>query len=223
MRSTERDALLFHLVFAGIGALLLWAPLSWSLGLRVLIFVGLYNVAIPLVAANRNHDRWTELWAFLLPLSLLQVIPDWFLVDVAGSLRFPPQGIPEIGPVPGHMALMWVVALFPVLFVGERLHKRTGWSSLWAVVPLGLVVFGASEALVTRIPVWEAVGVATYESIALYVLPAEVLLCVVADMAWRKTSGKSLATRLGVSVLVMMSYLGALCTSYLFIEVAGLV
>jgi len=48
-----------------------------------------YNVALPLVAQAVGRADWVALWAFLLPLSVFQVAPDWFLAGQLGTLVFP--------------------------------------------------------------------------------------------------------------------------------------
>jgi hypothetical protein len=38
---------------------------------------------------NSGHRWWAEAWLFLFPLSVLQILPDWFLSRVPGHRRLP--------------------------------------------------------------------------------------------------------------------------------------
>jgi hypothetical protein len=81
-----------------------------SLGLRVLLLTVGYSVAI-LVLAVRTGDRvLLAFWSTLAPMSVLMVLPDWFLSAELGVLVFPDTGAP-IGTMPIFMAFMWTIAL----------------------------------------------------------------------------------------------------------------
>lgn len=105
MDRSVRDAVAFHVGFgvvAGFG-LALPAP---ALGWRLLALVVLHNVALPAAGGVRGDRQWGVLWAFLVPLSAFQVVPDAFLATVLGSLDFPETGGPRVLGVPLAMAGM---------------------------------------------------------------------------------------------------------------------
>ena len=78
---SERHALIFHAIFATGASAVLAASVA-SLGLRIWALVIAYNVALPVVARLHGHRKWLALWLFLVPLSALQVLPDWILSAV---------------------------------------------------------------------------------------------------------------------------------------------
>src|ERR1700754_3388762 len=82
-------------VFTGTGVVaFLGAP---ARGWAVLGLVIAYNIGLPLLARARGRRDWLALWAFLLPVSVFQVLPDWLLDELVGTLRFPVIG----GGTPG--------------------------------------------------------------------------------------------------------------------------
>jgi hypothetical protein len=221
MARIELDALLFHVAFGALAAAALLVPLDTvALGLRVLALVVIYNVALPVVATWRGHDLWMRVWAFVLPISILQIVPDWFLADVVGSLVFNAPGLVRVGAVPMYMGLMWSIPLFLVIFVGLRNETRGRASGILAAVLTGLVLFGGSEMLLPKLAIWEPVDVTLVAGIAVYILPAECVLCAVTFAAWKYARDESAMRQLLTAVVVMFSYLGAAATFYLFVEVA---
>ncbi|MHA2206541.1 MAG: hypothetical protein ACXABL_08210 [Candidatus Thorarchaeota archaeon] len=94
-----RDLVVAHIIFAIIAVIALLIPNS-PIGARVLIAVIAYNVIIPVTAVRRGHKRWLEIWSFVLPISILQIFPDWYLTLQLDVLSFPVDGFPMIGEVP---------------------------------------------------------------------------------------------------------------------------
>ena len=86
----------FHAVFAAVAVAVLLIPVP-ALGLRVLALVVIYNVALPVFARRTDDDVLWVTWVVLAPMSVLMVLPDWFLSAVLGTLRFPDTGAPYIG------------------------------------------------------------------------------------------------------------------------------
>lgn len=200
------------------------AVLAWpsvapapALGWRMIALVVGYNVALPLVGQRRGHADWVRLWAFLLPVSLCQVVPDAFLASVLGSLRFPDTGGPRLGPTPLAMAGMWVIPLWVCLFLADRQRGGLGRRAAWAAAFTGVALVGA-EATLWAVPIWEAVGVQTVAHVALYVIVPEILLGAVAYLLYRLTMDQPVPVRLAAAVGVSLVYLGALAASYLLIE-----
>ncbi|MGM0556918.1 MAG: DUF6989 domain-containing protein [Myxococcota bacterium] len=221
MARIEVDALLLHIAFGAIAAAALLLPLDGvSLGVRILVLVVLYNIALPAVARWRGHDLWLRIWAFVLPISILQIVPDWFLAEVVGSLVFNAPGLVRVGAVPMYMGLMWTIPLFLVIFVGLRAEQRRRSLGIFAAVAAGLVLFGGSEVLLPKLAIWEPVDVKLVAGIAVYILPAECVLCAVTYAAWKYAGQQSPARQVLTAIVVMFSYLGAAATFYLFVEVA---
>lgn len=221
MERSETDALVFHLgFFALCAAVVLVDTDTISLGIRVLAMVILYNVALPVVARWRGHDHWLSIWAFALPISVLQIIPDWFLADVVGSLVFEVPGLVNVGSVPMYMGLMWTVPLFLVIFVGTRVERsRPGRGLLYAVVT-GLVVFASAEALLPMLAIWKPVDVTLIAGVAVYIVPAEGILGAATYVAYRLTRDESPVARVAAALAVMFCYLGAASGFYLAVEIA---
>lgn len=218
MSGAARDAAAFHVVFvAACGAVLL-AP-EPALGWRLLALVVGYNVALPLVGLRRGHPDWVKLWAFLVPLSLFQVVPDAALASVVGSLDFPDTGGPRLGPVPLAMAGMWTIPLWGALFIAERQRGRVGRRAVWAAGLTGIALVGA-EATLWAVPIWQAVGVQTVAHVALYVIAPEILLGAVAYLAWVWTRDRGRWEQVGAAALVSLVYLGALVASFGLVEQA---
>jgi hypothetical protein len=160
-----------------------------------------------------------RIWLLVAPLSVFQVVPDWFLADVLGVLAFPDVGIFRIGAVSGYMAGLWAVPLFVIVYVSLRVHEmRSRWAGDVTAVVLALVIFGSAEATLWRLGAWVAQGVTTVGHVALYVLPPEMLLGWTTFYAFRRVSHRPFHQKLGAATLVMLIYLGSLCASYLLLE-----
>ncbi len=209
-----RDALLFHLVFAAAAAgvfLLLRPP---ELGWGVLGLAACYNLLLPLIASRGGHRDWLELWLFLLPLSVLQVLPDWVLTQQFGILVFPDLGGPHIGAVPAYMAGLWVIPLFWVVWLAGR-------STLTAAV-LALLLFAGAEWAARPLQLWHAQHVGQFMGVASYVLVPEALLGWAAAHAFEQTRGGNPLARIGAAVCVSTFYTGALVLAYFLSEHVGL-
>lgn len=220
MTRADRDLLVFHGAFAAVAVVGLLVPLG-SNGWRVLGLVILYNVALPLWARARGHDRAFGLWRFLVPLSLFQVVPDAFLADVLGVLVFPDTGGPRLGSVSLALAGMWTIPLFAIVWTAGRVEEGRGVVTAgWAAAALSLVVFAAAEATLWAIPIWHTQGVAQIGAVALFVLAPEALLGATTYIAERETRDRGPLAKIGAAGLVALVYLGALGASYWFFEAA---
>jgi hypothetical protein len=221
VNTSERDALIFHALFLTAAAALVLVEIdAVALGVRILILVVGYNLALPLVAKWRGHALWMRIWAFVLPISVLQIYPDWFLVDVVGSLSFDVPGVVAMGPVPGYMGLMWSIPLFAVVFVGERVESWREGRGLHAAVLTGVAFFAGAEALLPVLEIWQPVDVTLVAGIAVYILPAEAVLSAVTYVAWKQTRERGLSARIAAALVVMFCYLGAASAFYLAVEIA---
>lgn len=216
---SERDAVVFHVGYGAVAALGLALPLDVPSGWRMATLVAVYLYALPTAARRLGHRDWIEAFRFLLPLSALQVLPDWFLAEVLGVLVFPDDGFPKIGAVSAYMAGLWTIPLFVAVRAGDAAAARRGPGAGAAVsAAVALVVFGVSEETLWAVPVWHATGVATVGHTAVYVLVPEMLLGALAWDANRRAAGRGLGARLALAVPVMLAYAGALAVSFLLVE-----
>ncbi len=209
-----RDALILNGLLAAGG----WAAFQYlhvpMLGLAILALVVAFNLLVPLFAGSSGNRHWFDLWLFLLPLSIFQVVPDWVLSQLIGILNFPDLGAPRIGGhVPVYMAGMWVIPLFWVLLIAR--------GSIMLAGVLALLVFAASEWAAPLFGIWRPRNVSTHFGIADYVLLPEALLGWAAAFAYRETSHAGIAMRIAAAAAVSVFYTGALVVSYFLIQRAA--
>lgn len=209
-----RALVAFHAAFfALIGVVAVLEPPAK--GWAVLGLVAGYNVGLPILARAAGRDDWFAYWAFLLPLSVFQVLPDWVLAGEVGTLVFPAVGGPRVDDViPLAMAGMWVPPLFIVLaLAGDSGIRAAG---------LALLVFLGSELAAPVLELWEpGAGTTQVAGVALYVLPAEAALGWAAWLAFRQAADASRPARVGAALAVSTFYVGALVLAYFLIDVAG--
>ncbi|AOP34328.1 hypothetical protein A0128_10990 [Leptospira tipperaryensis] len=222
MKFSEKHVLGFHAVFTILAALILFSPGSLSTGWRMFCIVLLYNAGLPLFSSIWTHERWMDLWFFLLPLSFFQVFPDWFLSKVIGSVEFPADGFPKIGTVSGYMAGLWVIPLFLSTFISIRYRKRVSQAPAIQSYLIGgsvaFLIFLGSEEFSYLIPVWFAKNVFTVGHVAVYVLIPEFILGAFAAYAYHVSEYASLPEKVLWAFLTMLVYLGALAFFFLLIE-----
>lgn len=219
LERTEKDAIVLHAVFAILSLIVLFISLELSVGVRLCVLVVLYNVMIPAGAFLRRHDDWLALWLFLLPVSILQIFPDWFLAAELGVLVFPDTGSLRLGEVPLFMGGLWVIPLFVIVFLGRRIEERFNRKlGLFTVCITSFLLFVGSEAVLWRIPIWYAREVTTVCHVALYLIVPEVLLGLSAFLAFEMSRGRPCWYRLCAAFTVMVFYLGNLGLFYLIGE-----
>lgn len=183
-------------------------------GWGVLVCVVAYTVALLWVCRATGRSDLLALAGFLAIVSVFQVLPDWVLADVVGTLRFPDTGGPRVDDViPLAMAAMWLAPLFVALALSGG---RPGRAALLA----GLVFLGA-ELLAPALGLWEPVG-DTHRvlGVAVYVVPAEAALGWAAATAFALVRDRSLLARVGAALAVSTFYLGALVLSHFVVDVA---
>jgi hypothetical protein len=205
---------------AGVVVSLPVAPLGW----RITFLVILYAVMMVGASVYWQPD-WLRILKLVMPLSVFQVLPDWFLSQELEILVFPQTGGPRVGTVPAFMAGLWTIPLFLCVFVAEEVARRlssteeTRWRvSVAVAAAVALVLFAASEASLWALPIWFAKGVSTVGPMAVYVVPPEVLLGAATFVAYRATRGRSWWMIVGSAGVVSTLYTGALALSYLLIE-----
>ena len=179
------------------------------LGQAYLWLVLLYHVVLLLGVWLRSHHVVLEAWLFLLPLSLLLVLPDWVLARELGTLVFPQLGGERLGPVPAYMAGLWVAPLLLVLWLAEIVHRRSALLAVPVAVLVALAVFGAAEWAARRFSLWVPRGVATFQGVALYRLAAEGLLGVAAWLMFTQVQSRALPVKVIGAAIVATFYLGA--------------
>lgn len=206
----------FHVAFAVIAVALLLLPWA-SFGIRVLLLVIGYNAGVALVAWRTGDSLVLRWWCVLAPMSVLMVLPDWFLSAELGVLVFPATGSPFIGTVPLFMAGMWVIALLPVMLVGHFAERAWGVTAgLIVVVITGLALFTAAEWAAPLLPLWFPQNVPLVAGVAPYVLLPEAGLVLATYLLVRGSGTRTVwATAAGV-VAVPFLYLGLLATSWQF-------
>ncbi|KAA1376004.1 DUF6989 domain-containing protein [Aeromicrobium fastidiosum] len=200
------------LLVAGGAALSLDRPAQ---GWGVLLTVIAYVAALQVAARRSGRPDLAALAAFLVPVSVFQVLPDWVLAGLVGTLRFPDTGGLRVDDViPVAMAGMWVAPLFIAVALAAG---RPGRAAVLAVV-----VFLAAEIAAPMLGLWEPTGDTTrWAGVAIYVLPAEAALGWATAHAFRATRTSSVPTRIGAALAVSTFYLGALVLSFFLIDVAG--
>lgn len=183
-------------------------------GWGVLVCVVAYVVALPAVCRTTGSDL-LPLAGFLALVSVFQVLPDWVLADLLGTLRFPDTGGPRVDDViPLAMAAMWVAPLFAaVALAGGRPGRSAA---------LAGVIFAGAELLAPTLGLWEPTG-DTHRvlGIAAYVVPAEMALGWAAATAYGLVRGRPWVARVGAALAVSTFYLGALVLAHFLIDVAG--
>jgi hypothetical protein len=211
--------ILYHAAFAALmAALFRWLHppmLGQLLGYAVLLYVFLF----PVMAWLTGHNEALDLWAFLLPLSLFQVMPDWILVKLLGVLVFPDLGGERIGGVvPVYMAGLWIAPLMMVVWLTSLVHRFSGALALLAAPVAAGVIFGLAEWAARPLAVWVARNVQMEQGVALYVLPAEMLLGLAAWLVYSAVEGRHWLAKIGGAFGVSVFYTGALVTSYFVVE-----
>lgn len=207
--SQWRDFALLHAGLAGAAGLIYWQLAVPQLGVALLLLVIAYNIALPLLATQRGYSHWLQRWLFLLPLSVFQVLPDWFLSAGLGTLVFPDLGAPRIGSVSAYMAGMWVIPLFWVLLLARN---------LLSAATLAVLIFAAAEWLARPLGLWHAQQVHLYMGVAPYVLLPEALLGAACYWGYHHALPRGRASALVTAAMISTLYTGALALSWLFVE-----
>ncbi|MCX6399983.1 MAG: hypothetical protein NTX33_08655 [Propionibacteriales bacterium] len=183
-------------------------------GWGVFVCVVAYVAALIWVCRAKRQADLLALAVFLAFVSLFQVLPDWVLADLVGTLRFPDTGGPRVDDViPLAMAAMWVAPLFAALALSGG---RPGRAALLA----GVIFFG-TELLAPTLGLWEPTGDTNrWHGVAVYVVPAEAALGWATASAFAHVRHSTLGVRIGAALAVSTFYLGALVLAHFVIDVA---
>lgn len=213
MNSSTREALWFHLIFFAAAVPVLFLAQGAALGKALALLALAYNLGLLGFALLRGHAEWMALWAFLLPVCLGQALPDLALAQIAGVLVFPDLGQWRIGgEVPVYITGLWMVALFPILLLGNATRNRYLNTAL-----LSLLVFGLAEWAARPLNLWLAQEVRMLAGVAYYVILPEILLGLTALFMYRLTRGRGVLAGLAGSLSVPVFYTGALFISLVLI------
>lgn len=208
-----RALVAFHAAFFALVGVVAALPAPTK-GWGVLGLVVAYNAGLPLLCRAVGRTGWMALWAFLLPVSIFQLLPDWVLAGLVGTLVFPDVGGPRVDDlIPVAMGGMWVPPLFIVLALAGKSSARAA--------GLALLVFLGSELAAPLLELWEpADGTTQVAGVAIYVLPAEAALGWAAWTAYDAVGTARWSKRIAGALAVSMFYLGALVLAYFLIDVA---
>ncbi len=203
-----------HVAFAVASAisLSLDAPAQ---GWAVLVTVVAYAAALPVACRRAGRPDLAALAGFLALVSVFQLLPDWVLADLVGTLRFPDTGGLRVDDViPLAMAGMWIAPLFAALAFARIRPGRAA--------ALAAIIFLGSEIIAPYVGLWEPTG-DTHRllGVAIYVIPAEAALGWAAATAFLATRTSGLAARVLAALAVSTFYLGALVLAHFLIDVAG--
>lgn len=203
-----------HVALLGCGAVALSfdPPVQ---GWGVFACVVAYVAALLWVCRSTGRSDLLTLAEFLAIVSVFQVLPDWVLADLLGTLRFPDTGGPRVDDViPLAMAAMWVAPLFAAVALSGG---RPGRAAL-----LSGMIFLGTELLAPTLGLWEPAGdTHRWQGVAVYVVPAEVALGWVTATAFARVRRSALPARVGAALAVSTFYLGALVLAHFLIDVAG--
>lgn len=220
LTTEERDLVAAHLVYVPLAVLwVVWGP--GSIGWRMVGAIAWYWLGLPILALVRGHSKLLRLWLFGVVLSIWQVLPDWFLVEF-GTLTFPRDGVADIGPVTAYMAGLWLIPTVIVVAAGVAAEERAGRARGALVAGLvGLVVYVAAEATFPLLSVWRPINVTTVGTVALYIVPAQVLLSVASYDVFLSVRERPWWTVVPTTLLLTVIYLGAALLSFLALEWMG--
>jgi hypothetical protein len=216
---SDRDLILLHVVFAILCVIVLTLLPGVVIGVRLLLLVVTYNLMVPLFGKWRNHSDWLKIWTFVFPLSILQVIPDWYLAAELNVIVFPDSGFLAIGTIPIYMAGLWAIPLFIILYLGTRIDQKGSLHfTLLTVGILSLVIFGISEETLWALPAWYAQNVTTIGHVAIYIIIPEIILGVSTFIGYNQTKDKQWIFKIIWVYLIMVLYIGNASLFYFFIE-----
>lgn len=216
---SDKDLILVHLIFSLLCVAVLTLFSTVAIGLRLLILVMSYNVLIPLMGKMREHSDWVRIWIFVIPLSILQVLPDWYLAAQLDVIVFPDSGFLSIGTIPIYMAGLWAIPLFIILYVGDRINQKESLGITYLIVAvLSLAIFGISEEMLWALPTWHAQNVTMIGHVAIYIIIPEILLGVMSFLGYNQTMEKQWWHRIVCAYLIMALYTGNASLFYFIIE-----
>eukprot|EP00127_Corallochytrium_limacisporum_P001902 Clim_evm57s88 gene=Clim_evmTU57s88 len=223
------DFVVAHLLHTVICAttLLYFVDTLGGLGHCYFFLSAFYCTWVIALAVVRGYDEWLSAFTYVLPLSIFQVWPDWFLASHIGTLEFAVKDFYMIGPVPAFMALMWTTPIFVSVMQGVAAEKM-GYNGALVSALTATTIFGISEQVMSMC--WYQVNVRVtftifegMHPVALYVIPAELLLGLVAFQVhkyyisqYRPWNG--LPQKVLAALMTSVMYLGCMAFFWSLIE-----
>ncbi len=215
---SDMSLLKMHIVFCLIAATTLSFPVL-TIGVKMLVIVISYNILLPLWSLINRESVWIDIWLFVLPLSIMQIFPDWFLADVLNSIVFEADPYIMIGDVPAYMGGLWAIPLFVITYLGLRAKEQNGaYASLILVSIISLILFVGAEATLWMLPAWNAQNVLTISHVALYIIIPEILLGLSTFLAYEIVQGRRIVLKVVLAFVVMILYIGNASLFYFILE-----
>lgn len=217
---TTRDFIIVHLIFIGLCFAILITPFPIEIGIKLFILVASYNLLIPLVGLLRKYNEWVKLWFFVLMISLFQIFPDWFLSAQLNVLVFPEDGLFKIGSVSGYMAGLWVIPLFLICFVGQKIKENYVYSKALVVVALiSFSIFVVAEQTMWMLQSWYPQNVTLFfNHLAVYIILPEAILGLSTFYYFEKIKSQHFLISIVVAFGIMLLYLGSASFFYFLFE-----
>lgn len=224
MTAAERDAVALHAWFVLAAVVALAVPFAISPGWRMAVLVGAYVASVVTVAVRRRPE-WRPALELVVPLSALLLVPSLVLSGELEALVFARDGFPDLGAVSWYVPGVWLLPLFVTVFTAESVEARQGRTLGYATAfGMSVTLFALLEVAMWAVPVWRAGHVVTLGRVALFALPAELLLGMATYAAHVHITGRHRWLRLPIAGLLMLLYLGAaVCAWFLLERLPGLV
>lgn len=214
----QKDFLRLFVLTAVVALLSMLVPLKG--GVQLGLIISFFNLAFPVWALIRDHEDWWQLWLFLLPLSLLLMIPTQYLATQLGVLSFPFNSLTRVNEVPPYMLGIWMIPLSLIIFVGTELEREYSLKHAWGVIGLGaLFLFGMLEENIRLLGGWSFQNVHQYlGNIPYFVLISDLLLTLAAFYVFDHVRYMNFFFKLIGAFFVMLVYMGSLVFLFYFIE-----
>lgn len=215
-----RNFIQIHVVFGIIAAITLLFPFQAAISAKLLVLVMIYNGLIIVEFYGKGYDDWRSIWIFSFILSLLMVLPDWYLAETLGALQFPDDGFPMIGgSVPLYMAGLWAIPFFIIVFIGKEIQNRKSDRMAYVVVSLlSVVIFILAELTLVFLPSWTATVVGMTGNLAWYIIVPELLLGLSTFICYNLVKGKQIWMKIIGAFVVMIFYIGNASFFFFIIE-----
>ena len=217
---TTRDFIIVHLIFIGLCIVILIIPIPIAIGIKLFILVASYNLLVLLVGLFRKYNEWVKLWIFVFLISIFQIFPDWFLSAQLNVLVFPEDGLFKIGTVSGYMVGLWVIPLFLICFVGQKIKENYVYSkSLVIVALISFSIFVCSELTMWMLQSWYPQNVTLIlDHLAVYIILPEVILGLSTYYHFEKIKSQHFLISIVVAFGIMLLYLGSASFFYFLFE-----